>query len=269
MTTAGEWLWLRMLVTVKAYPRPSKRYGETECVAGITEQGKWVRLYPVRYRDLEDRFKKWDWIEVKVKKSRNDHRTESFLPDHDSIKVIRHVDTRRQWGSRRNWVVPLLDPSLEELRETDRSLGFIKVRSLEDFVIESEPSDWTKEQESYLAQSGFFDKSKGRLEKVPYKFSYVFHCDGKGCPGHKLQFVDWEVFQAWRKWLCRYGRSGVLEKLRRKFQHFMGQQDLYFFVGTTFQQHRYKNWIIIGLFYPPLVASSSLTQATLFPHHTP
>jgi hypothetical protein len=58
MPTINSWLpgqeeSMRLLVTVKAYPQPSKRYGETVCVAGVridTDIPSWVRLYPVAYR---------------------------------------------------------------------------------------------------------------------------------------------------------------------------------------------------------------------------
>lgn len=61
----------KILVTVKAYPNPSKRYIETVCVAGVTESGKWIRLYPIPYRFLEyDRqFPSYAWIDVDVRKS--------------------------------------------------------------------------------------------------------------------------------------------------------------------------------------------------------
>ena len=44
-----------VLVTVKAYPNPSTKYVETVCCAGVDlPTGEWLRLYPIRYRDLED-----------------------------------------------------------------------------------------------------------------------------------------------------------------------------------------------------------------------
>ena len=37
----------RVLVTVKAYPKPSGKYEELVCTAGFTESGKWIRIYPL------------------------------------------------------------------------------------------------------------------------------------------------------------------------------------------------------------------------------
>lgn len=79
MGSTYKWETKRILITVKAYPQPSSRYGEAVCVAGITEKGKWIRLYPVQFRDLpqEKQFKKYEWIEAKVIKSSDDTRPES------------------------------------------------------------------------------------------------------------------------------------------------------------------------------------------------
>ena len=62
----------KVLITVKAYPNPSKKYEETVCVAGIdVDNGKWIRLYPITFRDLDEnrRFKKYSIIQVRVKKA--------------------------------------------------------------------------------------------------------------------------------------------------------------------------------------------------------
>jgi len=41
---------MRVLILVKSYPEISKTYAETVCTAGITEDGKWIRIYPLPYR---------------------------------------------------------------------------------------------------------------------------------------------------------------------------------------------------------------------------
>jgi len=60
----------RILVTVKTYPTPAAKYTETVCTAGITEDGEWIRIYPIRYRmlDHDKQYSKFDWIEVEVEK---------------------------------------------------------------------------------------------------------------------------------------------------------------------------------------------------------
>lgn len=80
-----------VLVTVKAYPNPSKKYGETVCCAGIdTATGEWVRLYPIPYRDLDisQKFKKYTVIKIRCHKALDDHRLESYKVDCDSMALI-------------------------------------------------------------------------------------------------------------------------------------------------------------------------------------
>jgi len=67
-----------VLVLVKAYPNPSSRYGESACIAGVTRDNEWIRLYPVDFRHLpaDRRLRKWQWIRVRVAKSRRDQLTQ-------------------------------------------------------------------------------------------------------------------------------------------------------------------------------------------------
>ena len=69
----------RILILAKTYPSPSAQHVETSCVAGIIEHGAMLRLYPVPFRLIEEgqKFKKWQWVEVRVEKANKDHRTES------------------------------------------------------------------------------------------------------------------------------------------------------------------------------------------------
>jgi hypothetical protein len=46
----SEWLEREAIVIVKAYPNPSAKYFETVCVAAITAEEGWIRLYPVSER---------------------------------------------------------------------------------------------------------------------------------------------------------------------------------------------------------------------------
>ena len=63
---------------VKAVPRPSRRYGETVCCAGVTLQREWRRLYPVRFRHLkENKFSRWQWVRYRWRKPTSDQRHES------------------------------------------------------------------------------------------------------------------------------------------------------------------------------------------------
>jgi hypothetical protein len=64
----------RVLITVRTYPVPATKGVEVSCTAGVTDDGKWIRLFPLPYRLLEDerKFKKYQWINVNVTKAKSD-----------------------------------------------------------------------------------------------------------------------------------------------------------------------------------------------------
>src|SRR4030065_2803535 len=120
----------KILITVKAYPNPSKKYIETVCVAGIdSEKYEWLRLYPIRFRDLEEdkKFKKYNIIEINVFKPSDDNRPESYKVDSDSIKIIDYIKTEDKWIKRKSIVLPTVSNSMCEIinqnKENRKSLG--------------------------------------------------------------------------------------------------------------------------------------------------
>lgn len=58
----------KILITVKTYPLLSSKHIETVCTAELREEGKWIRIYPVPFRNLDrnKRFKKYQWIEANI-----------------------------------------------------------------------------------------------------------------------------------------------------------------------------------------------------------
>lgn len=74
---------------VKALPQPSKTYGETVCCAGVTVDGHWKRLFPVRFRHLsgDNSFSRWDWVRFGYREPTRDKRAESCHVYEDSLSV--------------------------------------------------------------------------------------------------------------------------------------------------------------------------------------
>jgi hypothetical protein len=94
----------RILILCKTYPSPSARYVETSCVAGMDEQGRLIRLFPVPFRLVEDtqQFKKWQWISARVRRAQDDARPESHRLSVDTIEVQGDpLPTRDYWPERR------------------------------------------------------------------------------------------------------------------------------------------------------------------------
>ena len=105
----ADWISKKVLVTVRTYPSPAWRGVEVSCTAGITNEGEWIRLYPIPYRFLspDRRFKKYQWIELNVKKG-SDPRPESYRLDIDSIKIVsEQLKTNNNWQARKDIVFPL------------------------------------------------------------------------------------------------------------------------------------------------------------------
>ena len=65
----------RVLITVTAYPLPSRFHDELVCTAGILEDGSWVRIYPVPFQFLE--FRKYQWVDLDAQDPARDFRPES------------------------------------------------------------------------------------------------------------------------------------------------------------------------------------------------
>jgi hypothetical protein len=164
---------IRLIVTVKAYPAASVKYGEAVCVAGIrtdTESPEWVRLYPVEFRELPiyRRFSKWDEIELHVGPS-SDSRPESRRPDTSSIKVVRRLGTGRGWAERWPFVAPILEESMCDIarrqREARTSLGAFRPSQVDAVTVDREPDDWSPAQLAHLSRLSLFAQDKEVLRE--------------------------------------------------------------------------------------------------------
>jgi hypothetical protein len=248
----------RVLVVVKTYPTPSSRHQETVCTAGITDDGEWVRLYPIRYRYLRQnqQFSKFDWIEADLRPARRDGRPESHNVESETIRVVDTIPPGEDWAERMRWLRTGLAVSVESLRRDqaarNRSLGLVRPVAPK-FLIKPDPQpSWTIEELDKLKRDEpqLFDEiaSEGRkpiLEKVPYHFVYQFHDDVPECRGHEMRVLDWEVHQLYR----RYQQAPferMSEKVRAKYQdEFVGRRDLHFVLGTLADHP--ATWTIIGV----------------------
>lgn len=251
----------RVLVTAKTYPTPASKGAEVSCTAGVTDDGKWIRLFPIpfRYMGGDQQFKKYQWIEVAATKS-PDPRKESFEVDIDTVKILSPpLSTQNAWKGRREIILSLETPSLCHLQSTRKqtrdTLGIFKPKTIHKFIIEPDTPDWTPAESEKLLQYSLYDKHPLKpLEKIPYKFSYKFTCNAPGCGGHKLMCVDWELGEAYRSWKHKYGDNWEWAIINRFETDMILRYDTYFFVGTI---HGHPAaWIIIGLFYPPKISLS-------------
>jgi hypothetical protein len=251
----------KALIVVRTYPTPAKQGVEVSCTAAITDDGKWLRLFPVPYRmlDTEKRFKKYQWIEVEVIKT-SDPRPESHKIRPQSIQILSDVlSTDVAWKARKLITDPLKGHCLCCLKEHRDNYGFptlglIKPKRITRLLLKkAQDPQWSAAQAAILSQGDLFEDAPAKeLEKIPFSFMYEFFCDHATCKGHKLSCTDWEMGESWRKWKAEYGKNWE-SAFRQKYEKEMiEERDLHFFVGTV-NAHP-SEWIIVGLFYPPKFA---------------
>lgn len=241
----------RAWILVKAYPQPSRQYGETVCVAGISEDGQsFVRLYPIRFRHLpeEKRFRRFDLIEFDAFRPSDDRRPESWRVREDSIKVIQRADKTSQESRARLWL-PHVRPSLEKLfedqRENGTSLGIVSVEP-ESMRFHVTPfpqvSDDDKQNiRSVQSQNSLFEEEIPELPDPEYAFAYSFTAGGRQ---HRMRIHDWEVQVSWQKYKRAYGAQ-AMEKLRDYYERKIPGMNPHFLVGTL--SARPHQFILIGV----------------------
>jgi len=268
----------RVLIAVKTYPTLSEKYSELACTAGFREDGSWIRLYPIPFRLLErdQRYKKYQWVEVDISKNKSDPRPESYkIINTSEIKLLDKVTTGRNWAERKrlildkNIIHTKLSEIIKQAHSNALSLVIFKPSSVEDFIAEKTAPDWPPRKKDAvldkLKQADLFEKGQDMAEfkvmpKLPYKFSYKFRdADGKAST---LMIEDWEIGQLYWKCVNSYGEENAVQKVREKyFDDFAKKKDLYLFLGTTYEWHVRKArnpFVIIGTFHPPIEKQASL-----------
>lgn len=244
---------------MRTYPVPAASGIESSCTAGITNQGEWLRIFPVPWRLLtkDEQFRKYQWVDVDVAKAPDDSRRESYHLQPSGIRIHSSVGTERNWQARKDVVFPLKSHCLcclTKQRDAQQypTLGLFRPKSIGRLRITPDDTDWTPAQLAMLRQENMFVQTpKRELEKIPQVFRYQFFCEHDDCPSHTLMCTDWEMGQSYRRWRADYG-DGWQEKFRQRYEaEMINRYDTHFFVGTVASHP--NRWIIIGLFYPPRV----------------
>ncbi|MFT5367157.1 MAG: hypothetical protein ACI8V2_002115 [Candidatus Latescibacterota bacterium] len=269
----------QVLITVKTYPQLSSRYGELVCTAGLLNGERWIRIYPIPFRFLQDsrQYPKYSWITLDLERRTQDFRPESYRPRRgidEPIQVDEKLGTKNAWAGRKDFVLKEVFTSMTELislakSEERKSLATLKPTEIVGFVIEETDRDWKDKIIAQNQQGDMFEtndrgemQARQYVQKLPYKYSYQFLSEGDNRP-RKMMIEDWEIGALF--WNCMQRTNGdeiaANDLVRQKYLNtFREKNDLYFFVGTTLQHHlRSRNpFVIIGVFYPPKTTQTSL-----------
>lgn len=263
----------KIFITVKTYPTLSKKYDELVCTAGILDDGSWARIYPLPFRklDYDNRYKKYQWMEIPLQKNTGDTRPESYrVGDILQIKLIGEpVGTEKGWKERkrivfeRNPIHTDLTELIELAKRNEISLAIFKPEKIIELVVEETEREWSKDNLALLKakakQLSLFQteeevyKEFSVVNKLPYKFFYRFQ-DSTGREA-KLMIEDWEIGMLYWNCLERSGgdEQEAVFKVKEKYFDLFSKRDIHLFLGTTKQYHGWaKNpFVIIGVFYPP------------------
>ena len=271
----------RVLILCKTYPSPSAKYAETSCVAGMTEDGRLVRLYPVPFRLVSDdqQFKKWQWITARFEKARDDHRPESHRVFVDTIECDPEPlrAGKLGWPHRAELLskLPVFSDfaEIERLREAGgATIALLRPTRIVGLDIKKADNPvWTEDEKEKLLrlqqQSELFDEvEEGKqirlLEKLPFDFHYRYECDVGGQTfSYRHKLVDWEVGALYRTVRRQHGEAWEAP-FRAKLERELPSKDLQFLLGTI---HRFPGqWLLISLIYPPKPPAENPDQVGLF-----
>jgi hypothetical protein len=233
----------RAVVLIKALPQPSKTYGETVCCAGVTADGQWKRLFPVRFRHLrgEASFSRWDWVSFSYRPPTRDARMESCHVHEESISIDGHVPSTERGRILR----PLIRKSAIDAMSAGHSLTLIKPRNSKFIAKRKTTSELEDEREAYrLAanQGSFFDKELAEFELSPYDFRFRFEDDGGS---HDYQNGDWETHVMFWKWRQLYGEAETLKRMSGVFNDEYPKKGMLFALGN--QAKRPQTWQLLGV----------------------
>ena len=252
---------LRVLVTVKAAPNPSDKYGETVCVAGLSldpARPGWIRLYPINFRELggDASFKKYDIVSVDAVPARQDSRRESWRPRMSTLKVENHLTG---WHRRRPWLdTAIAEKTMCQLHRgatmDSPSLAPIRPTKITSLRIAGHPG-WSPSQQAkidaYVSQISLFgNEDRAPLRAPRFAGTYHYECEELNCRGHKQGFIDWEFVRLQLR-LSHLDDAAAQEALRQRFlTEICGpDHDVAFYVGNVAAHPR--TFSVLGVYYPP------------------
>lgn len=232
----------RVVVLVKAIPHPSRRYGETVCCAGVTENRQWKRLFPVRFRRMKEKFSRWDWIDFRYSVPRDDRRSESCRVAHESLSVSGKLPFKERAG----FLEPLIRPSWKAAANAGETLALIRPRNIRFYHRPKSREAIAKEREGYeraTAQGDIFErKDLAALEPVPYIFRFRYS-DADGV--HHGTCEDWETNATFWKFRRERSEQEALNHLRNVYNEEYPARGVAFAMGNM--KTRPQTWLLLGV----------------------
>jgi len=231
------------IILVKAWPQPSQKYGETVCCAGVTPEGEWRRLFPIRFRHLsgDAQFSRWDVVQYRPEAPRDDNRRESRRVDEASLAMVRKMPQRAREG----FFDRLFRDSITTAADLGESLTLVRPKSLRFRWREKNAADLDEERKRRartMKQGSLFDRELEAIEPCPFDLSMAFEDEaGK----HEMACGDWETAAAFFNLRRRYGDEQALEHLRSTYEDEYSSRGVALALGTV--KKRPSQWLLLGI----------------------
>jgi hypothetical protein len=241
---AGQLIRERALILVKAAPNITRNNRELVCCAGVTPELEWRRQYPIRYRHLVEKFKRWDWVEYECYVPRDDSRWESRRVKEDSIIRVDHL-TRNK---RAQFLQPLVVSSTNYAASIGRSLAIVRPQSMKFYWKKKSLEELEQEKRDCIAaasQFSMFDDELEALDPCPFEFR-IDHVTEDAKP-HTHECLDWETL-AWYWRLTKVQKmppNEALEEMNRVLNEEYPTKGVALAFGTHSRRHH--QWLLIGI----------------------
>lgn len=244
-----------VIVLVKAVPQVGIKHGETVCCAGITRDYQWRRLYPVRFRRLENesKFVRWQFIKYLGVRPTHDARPESRHVYEDKITpgAIVTLPTERA-----ELIDRVVMPSAKHAAESGHTLTAVRPKNLK-FLIKpmatAEYEELCRGYENATLQSSIIDKDLRAFVPPKFDFKVQFE-DASGKHNHDCG--DWETIAAFTNFCRLYGEEGAITRLSDTYNETYQKRGMVVALGTLAK--RPQVWTLLGLIRADVVSQASL-----------
>lgn len=238
---------------VKAVPRPSRRYGETVCCAGVTLEREWRRLYPIRFRHLkENRFSRWQWVRYRWREPTSDRRFESRHIFEDTLLA----GSTMPLGDRAPFLEPLMVGSVKEAKGRGDSFALVRPAESRFRFKAKSPQKIEAERTEYQAavqQQSFLDDELAAIEPSPFEFRFSYR-DDDGWHHHLCG--DWETTAAFWKLRLSHGEEQALKHLDKMYNDEYPRKGMALALGNM--ARRPQTWLLLGVIRLDVSAQANL-----------
>lgn len=240
------------MILIKAQPHRSSRYFETVCCAGVGRDRRWRRQYPVPFRILKDdqKFGRWQWIEYKFVRPKEDSRKES----QKVLSPTLVAKEKMKAGERANFLAPLVFGTLQKADEKRASLALIRPRKIELSAVSKsleELEDETKKHRELASQLSLLEEDEDVEPLTPCRMQFHLNWEDQLGYSHRHECDDWETAAAFNRFDREYGEEKAIQFLKQKYE------EQYFASGLVlgFSTHKRRNvefgtknqWLLVGL----------------------